>query len=151
MTSQKSRRRPDIGTASALAGAALLAALALRGLPWGAGLAAPPTPFTHSATPFLATAYALLRDADARIPAGASAVVLAEPRDARLESHFYRLGLALLPGREVLPAALFDEFTSGDTWAAAEYRIVVGIRPPAGEGVLVLQTPRGSIWRRSTR
>ena len=144
-------RRPDIGTASALLGAALLAALALRAVPWSAGLAAPETPFTHSTTRFLAPAHALLRDADARIPAGATVVVLAEPRDARLESHFYRLGLALLPGRDVLPAALFERFTPEATWEPAEYRVVVGGRPPAEEGKLVLETPRGSVWRRAKR
>jgi hypothetical protein len=142
---------PDIATASALAGAALLAALALRGLPWSAGSASPQTPFTHSSTPFLEPAFVLLRDADARIPRGASAVLLAGPRDARLESHFYRLGLALLPEREVLPGALFDQFTPAGTWAAAEYRIVVGSSPAEEEGTLVLRTPRGSIWRRSKR
>jgi hypothetical protein len=134
-----------------LAGAALLAALALRAVPWSAGLAVPETPFTHSATPFLAPAYALLRDADARVPAGVTVVVLAEPRDARLESHFYRLGLALLPGRDVRPSAFFDRFTAETTWEPAEYRIVVGPRPSGEEGVLLLETPRGSVWRRSKR
>jgi len=135
----------------ALLGAALLAALALRAVPWSAGLAAPETPFTHSTTPFLAPAYALLRDAEARIPRGASVAVLAEPRDARLESHFYRLGLALLPERDVLPAAFFDRFTPEATWAPAEYLVVVGKRPESEPGRLVLETPRGSVWRRSKR
>ena len=145
------RSRPDIGTVSALAGAVLLAGVALRGLPWRAGLALPPTPFTHSTTPFLAPAYTLLRDADTRIPPGVAAVVLAEPRDARLESHYYRLGLALLPGRDVLPAALFDRFTPPETWAAAPYRVVVGKGPAPPEVTPVLETPEGSVWRAASR
>jgi len=138
-------------SASPLLGAVLLAALALRAVPWSAGLAVPETPFTHGTTPFLAPGYALLRDADARIPRGASVVVLTEPRDAALESHFYRLGLALLPDRDVVPAAFFDRFTPEPTWASAEYRVVVGKGPAAEEGALVLETPRGSVWRRSKR
>ena len=139
------------GLSIALVGAALLAALALRAVPWSAGLGAPETPFSNGPTPFLAPAYALLREAEARIPRGASAVVLAEPRDARLESHYYRLGLALLPDRDVLPAAVFDRFTTDATWESAEYRIVVGKRPAADGGALVLESPRGSVWRRPTR
>jgi len=141
------RRRLDIGTLSALLGAALLAAVALRGLPWSAGLAAPPTPFTRASTPFLAPAYALLRAAAPVVPAGASTVVLAEPRDARLESHLFRVGLALLPGREVRPAAVLDTFTPSAAWDGAEYRIVVGKRPSTDEGTLVLATPEGTVWR----
>ena len=141
------RHRLDIPSASALLGAALLAAVALRGLPWGAGLAAPPTPFTRASTPFLAPAYALMRAAAPVVPAGASAVVLAEPRSAPLESHLFRVGLALLPGREVRPAAVLDTFTPSAAWDGVEYRIVVGSRPSTDEGTLVLATPEGTVWR----
>lgn len=142
------RARLDIPTVAALAGAAALAALALRALPRTSGLTPPSSPFARSHTPFLSRPYGLLRDAAAVVPAGASAVVLAGPRDPRLESHFFRLGLALLPGRTVLPAAQFDAFTPEDVWRGAEYRIVVGGRPAPAEGDLVLETPDGSVWRR---
>ncbi len=145
------RSRADIPTVLALAGAAALAAVALRGLPWKAGLAAPPTPFTHSLTPSLAPAYALLRAADAVVPRGATAIVRAEPRDARLESHFFRLGLALLPGRTVLPSAELDAFTPPEIGRGADYEIVVGGRPAEETGELVLRTPEGSVFRRRPR
>ena len=126
----------------------MLAAIALRGVPWYAGLAPPPTPFSHGVT-FLGPAYSLLRDAAPRIPAGASVVVLSEPRQAGLESHFFRFALALLPGRRILPSAIFDDaFMPPETWAAAEYRIVVRGRPTSGEDELVLATPSGTVWRR---
>ena len=141
------RHRADIPTLSALLGGALLAALALRGLPWSAGLAPPPTPFTRASTPFLAPAYALLVAAAPAVPPGASAVVLAEPRDARLESHLFRVGLALLPGRDVRPAAVLDTFTPSAQWDGAEYRIVVGRLPSTEQGTLVLSTPEGTVWR----
>jgi hypothetical protein len=144
------RSRADKPTISALAGAALLAAIALRGVPWFAGLAPPPTPFTHGVA-FLGPAYSLLRDAAPRIPAGASVVVLREPRDPGFESYFFRFALALLPGRRVLPAAMFDSFTLPETWAPAEYRIVVHGRPTSGEDELVLTTPSGTVWRRRKR
>lgn len=142
------RSRADIPTLLALAGAAALTAVALRGLPWSAGLAAPPTPFTHSLTPFLAPAYALLRASDSAVPVGSSVVVRAEPRDPRLESHFFRLGLALLPRRTVLPSARFDAFTPPETWSGADYEVVVGGRPAPEAADLVLETPEGSVWRR---
>ncbi|MGE5414845.1 MAG: hypothetical protein ACM3NW_11755 [Syntrophomonadaceae bacterium] len=145
------RSRADIPTVLALAGAAALAAVALRGLPWTAGLVAPPTPFTHSLTPSLAPAYALLVEADAVVPRGASAVVRAQPRDARLESHFFRLGLALLPGRRVLPSAEFDAFTPPEIGRAAEYEIVVGERPAEEAGEIALRTAEGSVFRRRPR
>lgn len=141
------RPRADIPTVLTLLGAALLAAVAWRGLPYGAGLAAPPTPFTRASTSFLAPAYTLLLAAGPVVPAGASAVVLAEPRDAGLESHLFRVGLALLPGRDVRPAAVLDTFTPSAAWDAAEYRIVVGKRPSPAEGTLVLSTPEGTVWR----
>ena len=119
-------------------------------MPWFAGLAPPPTPFTHGVT-FLEPAYSLLRDAASRIPVGASVVVLREPRDPGFESHFYRFGLALLPGRRVLPSAFFDSFTPPETWATAEYRIVVGGRPTPGDDELLLTTPSGTVWRRKKR
>jgi hypothetical protein len=145
------RSRADVPTALAIAGAAALAGLALRGLPWSTGLASPPTPFTHSLTPFLAPAYALLRDADAVVPAGSSVVVRAEPRDPRLESHYFRLGLALLPRRTVLPSARFDAFTPPEVWSGTDYEVVVGGRPAPGPGDLVLEKPAGSVWRRRHR
>jgi hypothetical protein len=142
VTSQK------IGTVSALAGAAVLAAVAWRGILRIGSFAPPPTPLAHSITPFLSPGYGVIRDAGAVIPSGASVVVLAEPRQAGFESHFYRFGLALLPARTVLPAAMFDAFTASDVWNGAEYRIVVGGRPPSPPGDLVLETPDGSVWRR---
>ena len=145
------RFRADTPTVLALAGAALLAGVALRGLPWSAGLGAPPTPFTHSLTPSLAPAYALLRDSDAVVPAGSSVVVRAEPRDPRLESHYFRLGLALLPGRTVLPSARFDAFTPPGIWSGADYEVVVGARPAPESGDLVLEKPAGSVFRRRHR
>jgi hypothetical protein len=139
-------RSTDDAVAIALIGAAVLAALSLKSVPWKKGFA-PATPFDNSA-PFLSPGYALLRDSAAAIPPGASVVTRAEPPDAGFESHYYRLGLALLPGRRVLPSAYFDMFTAPEVWREADYRIVVGKRPPPSEDALVLETPEGTVWKR---
>lgn len=136
------------GSRPALLGAAVLAALALRAVPWSAGLAAPATPFDRSGNRFLSSAYALLRDAGTRVPAGASAVILSEPRDPAREFQLFQLGLSLLPGRDVRPAALVASFTPPETWGAADYRIVIGRQPVSPGDVLVLATPSGTVWRR---
>ena len=64
--------------------------------------------------------------------------------------HF--LGVALLPGRRVLPSAAWSQFTP-EYEAQAEYIVIVG-RPPArgspdAEGLRLLYSePSGSVWKR---
>ena len=146
-----SRLRSNAAAAVALCGAGLLAALALWSLPWKAGLGPAPTPFDRSAVPQLAPTYGLLAAAAGVIPAGASFAVRAEPRDAGVESDGHRLGLALLPGRRVLPAAYLGVFTPEEIWRDADYVVVVGRRPAGADGAPLLETPAGSVWRRPGR
>lgn len=118
-----------------LAGAALLAALALWGLPWKTGLGRPRTLLDHSA-PKLAPGCALLTDAARVIPRGASFAVRTEPSDARFDDWYFRFGVGLLPGRRA---------TLG---TAADYVVLVGTRPREAPGELVLATRDGTVWRR---
>ena len=118
-----------------LAGAALLAALALWGLPWKSGLARPRTLLDRSA-PRLAPGCALLTAAVGVIPEGATFAVSTDPRDARFEDWYLRFGVGLLPGRRA---------TLG---TAADYLVLVGPRPREAPGELVLATPDGTVWRR---
>ena len=141
------RPRPN-AAAIALAGAGILAVFALWSLPWRKGFSPAPTPFDRSLVPQLAPAYTLLSAAAALIPPGASFVVRAEPADAGLESMYHRLGIALLPGRRALPSAYLGVFTAPETWREAEYQVLVGKKPAAAGGELLLETSAGTVWRR---
>ena len=120
---------------ASLAGAALLAALALWGV-WKSGLGPPRTLIDRSA-PDLAPACALLTDAVRVIPEGTTFAVRAEPSDGRRNNWYFRFGVGLLPGRR------------GVLGKGADYVVVVGPRPQESPGELLLATPDGTVWRRS--
>lgn len=143
-----SRRPKTAPVLVPLAGAALLTALALRGLPWKDGFARPRTLLDRSSARALAPGCALLAEAARIIPEGASLVVRTEPPDAQAETWYHRLGVALLPGRRCLPAALLGGFTSPEAWSAADYLVLVGPRPAEAPGALLLDSPDGSVWLR---
>ena len=135
-----------------LAGSALLVAFAVASLPWSAGLLRKPlTPFDLSAAAAVAPGYALLRAAALVIPQDGSVVTCTEPRDAVRESYFYRFTVALLPGRRVLPTAMYGQFIDPGDWRDAAFQIVVGPRPAEPPGEPLLDTPWGSVWRRVPR
>lgn len=142
-------RRESVRILAPLVGAAVLVAFAGASLPWKSGLLARPrTPFDRSAADSVAPGFALLRDSDALIPRGAIVVARTEPRDPVRETYFHRFAIALLPGREVLPAAYYGMATPPEVWERAEYIVVVGKRPASPPGRLLLETPDGSVWRR---
>jgi hypothetical protein len=93
----------------------------------------------------------LLRDSASVIPAGGSVVARTEPPNAVQETYFHRFALSLLPGRRVLPSALYGQFVDPAVWNDAEFLIVVGARPAAPPGELLLATAEGSVWRRRPR
>jgi len=130
-----------------LAGAALLTALAIARLPSFPDLVHPPsTPFDRSAMPASAVSYRLFQAAAAVVPAGASVAVLAQPRDAARETALHREAVALLPGRKVVPAALWGLPTGRES--QADFLIVAGGIPSPPPGTLLLEMPRGTVFRR---
>jgi hypothetical protein len=133
-----------------LGGAAALTALAITRLPPLPDLLrAPSTPFDHSAPPAAVAQYRLLLDAAAVVPPGASVASICEPRDPTRETLLHRETFALLPGRKVLAAAVWDTPTHSED--QADFLIIVGPKPATSPGSLVLETPAGSVWRRSGR
>ena len=130
-----------------LAGAAVLTVLSIARLPRLPDLLQPPsTPFDRSAMPESAGSYRLFQAAADVIPAGASVAVLGEPRDTRLETGFHREAVALLPGRKIVPAALWDVPTGRER--EADFVIVAGADPSPPPGTLLLREARGAVWRR---
>jgi hypothetical protein len=142
-------RRESARILAPLLGAAVLVAFAAASLPWKAGvLAKPRTPFDRSAASSVAPGFALLRDAEGVIPRGAVLVARTEPRNPDQETYFHRFALALLPGREVLPAAYYGMTTPPEVWSRARYFVVVGKRPAEPLGRLLLETPDGTVLKR---
>ena len=141
--------RQSVRLAAPLFGAAVLVAFAAASLPWKSGVfARPRTPFDRSAASSVAPGFALLRAEAEVIPAGAIVVARTEPRDPVHETYLHRFALALLPGREVLPAAYYGQATPPEVWGRAEYVVVVGARPADPPGTLLKETGEGSVWRR---
>lgn len=129
-----------------LAGALALLVLSVSKLPpLPELLRAPATPFDRS-IPAATSDYRLMLEAAAVIPAGASVSPVSEPRDAVRETSLHREAVSLLPGRKVVPAAIWDTPTLAED--EAEFLIVSGPRPARQPGDLMLETPRGSVWRR---
>lgn len=142
--------RASVRVAAPLLGAGLLTALMLSSVPFSASpLARPRTPFDRSAAAGVAPGFALLTAARSVLPEGAVVVTRTEPRDAIQESHYHWFAVALLPGRSLLPSAMYGVFTPPEVSAPARYVVVVGPRPAAPPGTLLLETPDGSVWRRS--
>ena len=126
----------------------MLVACALASLPWNENLfRRPRTPFDRSSARAVAPGYALVAAAAALVPAGATVVVRTEPRDAVAETYYHRFADALLPGRRALPAAFYGEFSPPELSRGAEYVLIVGQRPSAPPGRLLLETPEGTVWR----
>ena len=131
-----------------LVGAAVLAGFALASLPWKENLfRRPRTPFDRSASKAVASGYALVAAANPLIPAGATVVVKTEPRDPGAETYYHRFADSLLPGRRALPASFYGQFAPPAVYERAEYVIIIGARPAAPAGRLLLETPEGTVWR----
>jgi len=133
-----------------LGGAAVLTVLAAVELPPLSELfRAPETPFDRTMALAAAPEYRLLSESAAVIPLGVSVCAVAEPRNALRETWLHRGAVGLLPGRRIIPAAVWNTPTHDED--RAEFRIVAGPRPALPPGDLVLETPRGSVWRRRGR
>ena len=133
-----------------LGGAAALTALSISRLPpFPNLLRAPSTPFDRSAAAATAPDYRLFWEAASVIPRGASVAPISEPRNAVRETNLHREAIALLPGRKVLPAAVWGTPTRAE--GQADFLIVVGGKPAPAPGELLLETPAGSVWRRHGR
>lgn len=143
-------RAVDRGTLLALAGAALLAAASIAALPFSRGLLrAPRTPYDAGGANFTVPAWIVLMRAQALVPASASVLVRSEPPDPAIDTYLHRFAIALLPGRKIVPAALWGVPTDPDGRREAEYEIVIGPSPATPSGPPVLEIPEGSIWRRA--
>ena len=131
-----------------LAGSAVLAAFSIAALPFSRGLfRAPRTPYDASEASFTVPAWILLQRAESVVPAGASVVVRLEPPDPTNDSYLHRFGVALLPGRKIVPAALWGVPSTDSLLREAEYEVVVGKAPSPPPGRLVLEIPEGTVWK----
>ncbi len=82
------------------------------------------------------------------MPPEASVVVRTEPPDATNDSYLHRFAVALLPGRKIIPAAMWSIPTPPEALSGSDYEIVVGSVPPTPSGRLVLSIPEGTVWKR---
>jgi hypothetical protein len=131
-----------------LAGSAVLAGFSIAALPFSRGLLrVPRTPYDASEASFTVPAWILLQRARTVVPDGASVVVRLEPPDPVNDSYLHRFGVALLPGRKIVPAALWGVPTPEPRLREAEYEVVVGNVPSPPPGHLVLQIPEGTVWK----
>lgn len=73
--------------------------------------------------------------------------IVSEPPEPTLDTDYQHLGAALLPGRVVIPAALFG-VPRPDLAKRADYVVVVGEMPAAPPGERLLRRPDGTVWRR---
>ena len=136
----------DLHSSLFLGGAAVLLVISILQLPPLPDIVhAPATPFDRT-NPRIALEYRLLLEAAALIPEGASVSVVSAPRDFARETELHREAVALLPGRKVIPAAVWDRPTYADE--RAEFLIVAGPHHARERGIALLETPLGSVWRR---
>ena len=134
---------------ASLIGSAVLAGFAIAAVPFSRGLfRVPRTPYDASESAFIVPAWILLQRAGPLIPPAASVVVRAEPADPNVDTYLHRCGVALLPGRKLVPAALWGVPTPLQTRLDADYEIVVGAPAPSPGHRLILSTPEGSVWKR---
>ena len=106
----------------------------------------PQTPFDRSKR-HLVPSFILLTAAREVVPRGAWVTVTSEPPSPTLDTDTHHMAVALLPGRTVLPAARWGA-SRPDQIQAADYVVVVGAKPAAFHGELLLERREGTIWRR---
>lgn len=108
------------------------------------------TPFDNGPTQSVAPAYDLLRRAAAVVPDGARVLARTAVPDPRADTYLHRAAVALLPDREVLPAAtLFARATGLEP--GAEFVVVLGQLDAYPGFDRVLATRHGAVWRRRAR
>jgi hypothetical protein len=137
--------KPSVLPALAIAAAATLTGFAIARLPprpWRA----PGTPFDLS-IPAAARDFAFLSEAARVLPAGASVVAHAEPVDPAADDALARMAIALLPGRDVIPAAVW-RVPNPDADARAEFIVIEGGFPAESRGELLFRNGSGTVWHR---
>lgn len=108
------------------------------------------TPFDNGPTASVASAYDLLRNAATVVPDGARVLARTAVSDPRADTYLHRAAVALLPDRQVLPAAIsFDRGTGFET--RADFVVVLGQLDSYPGFERVLATRHGSVWRRRAR
>ena len=134
---------------ASLAGSAILAAFSIAALPFSRGLfRAPQTPYDATDAKFTPPAWILLSRAEPLIPRGASVVVRTAPTNLTNDMYLHRFGVALLPGRKIVAAALWGVPSAPEEIEAAEWEVVVGKAESSPGRRLVLEAPEGSVWKR---
>jgi len=109
----------------------------------------PTTPFDNGPVRSVGPAFELLKVAGGVIPLGASAVARQLPGTPTADTYFHRAAVALLPGRQVLPAALWFQQATGLS-AKADYVIILGNVESYPGFDLLARTTSGSVWRRQS-
>jgi hypothetical protein len=133
----------------ALIGSAVLAAFSIAALPFSRGLfRVPRTPYDAGDAAPVVPSFILLQRADSLIPRGASVVVRSGSSDPTADTYLHRFAVGLLPGRKIVPAALWGVATEPGPLREADYEIVVGQQPTETVGRLVLEIPEGTVWKR---
>ena len=107
----------------------------------------PQTPFDRSKR-HLVPSFILLTAAREVVPPGARVTVTSDPPSPTLDTDTHHMAVALLPGRTVLPAARWGA-ARPDQIQAADYVVVVGAKPEAFPGKLLLERREGTVWRRN--
>ena len=132
-----------------LLAAAILTGFSIAALPFSRGLfRVPRTPYDASEASFAVPAWILLSRAGTFLPRRASVVVRSEPPEPTTDTHLHRFAVGLLPGRRIVPAALWGVPAPPNVQRDADYEIVVGRRPASPPGRLLLEIPEGSVWKR---
>ncbi|HSE62698.1 MAG TPA: hypothetical protein VLG15_03730 [Thermoanaerobaculia bacterium] len=132
-----------------LVGSAVLAGFSIAALPFSRGFfRAPRTPYDAGDASFAAPAWILLVRAEPLVPRNAYVLVRSEPVDLNLDTYLHRFAVALLPGRQIVPAARWGVASEPKDLEIAEYEVVVGRAPTIPPGRLLLEAPEGTVWRR---
>ncbi|HEY3204116.1 MAG TPA: hypothetical protein VGL03_10690 [Thermoanaerobaculia bacterium] len=131
-----------------LIAAAILTFVGIARLPFDRGFWPTSTPFDRWPSPDAATDFGFLVSVCDAIPAHASVLVMTEPPDLDHDFYLYAYAVALLPGRRVLPASMWNASTRPEMLPQADFLVVLGRRPDPPPGALVRETPAGTVWRR---
>jgi hypothetical protein len=134
----------------ALAGSLTMLAYGIHRLPGGrALLQLPRTPIDNSRIHESAAEYRLLLEAARVVPANATVLMRSVTGDAERDTFLHRFAVAFLPGRKVLPAAVDGRPVPAPLETSADYLVILGRGARVADGVLLLETEDGTVWRRN--
>ena len=134
----------------ALAGSLTMLAYGIHRLPGGrALLQLPRTPIDNSRIHESAAEYRLLLEAARVVPANARVLMRSITGDAERDTFLHRFAVAFLPGRKVLPAVVDGRPVPAALVTSADYLVILGRGARVADGVLLLETEDGTVWRRN--